>query len=206
MTATESIVAFSAAAALVPVARSGPGRRQAGAALLVTLLVSVAGCSPSASGAVEWVGAAAGTRFGLALPLPKPGSPLTVLVGPLCRTGTQAASVTAVTFDNTDGIALTGFATRARGAYDEVAGAETKELGEAGYNPSAGTVSSACGDQASTRVTHLAIQVTASQARRVRASGLTITYSAGATTGTLRIPMTLILCLGLPEGQRCAGE
>lgn len=190
-----------------------PGHRQplgvhrAAAAVLFTLLVGVStGCSPTDNRTVRWVGDDTGTSFGLALPLPTPGAPETVLVGMLCRTGTGAASVTGVTFDQSDGIEVTGFATRTRDAVGTTAGAESKALNEAGYDPRMVTIPTVCDDTDTTQVTDLAIQVTAAELRRVRGSGLTITYAAGANNGSLRIPMTLILCVGLPEGQQCAGE
>lgn len=173
---------------------------------LVVLVATGGGCSATDQGSLRWAGSDGATSFGEAIPVVAADTPMTLVPVALCRTGAEPVTVTGVTFDRSDGIRVTAFATRVRTDGESMVGAEPGTLGQAGFEPGQTAVTTVCSERSDASVSALAIQVTASESRRVKASGLAISYSAGARPGTLRVPMTLVLCVGLPEGQGCTGE
>lgn len=177
--------------------------------LLALILPAVVwgGCSATTDqGSLRWAGSDGETSFGEAIPLESADTSITVVPIALCRTGTDPVSVIGVTFDQSDGIQVTAFATRIRASGESVTAAEPGTLTQAGFEPGKAAVTTACSEQSDASVSALAIQVKASENRRVKASGVAISYSAGARPGTIRVPMTLVLCVGAPKGQSCIGE
>lgn len=166
--------------------------------------LGLSSCS-TAEGSLQWISEGTGTSFGLAVPVPGAGTPVSVLVGGLCQSGEATPSVTSIAFKQADpSMKVRAWATRFRPPNATTSGVDIGDLSASGYDPSSNLVSTPC-DARDSGTTDLAIQVESIATGRFTSSDLLIEFRAGSSRGHLNVPFTLVVCVGDPKGTPCKG-
>jgi hypothetical protein len=149
------------------------------------------------SGAVRFPGEGS---FGITVPAATAG-PYTAGSMTLCLEGVDSAVVDEVTVDD-GGLAVTDFAVRPRTEWPQLGlGTTQQALRSTGFGDGR-TITGRCADHAGSE---LGVELTKPTSATARTDVLVVHWSSGIRSGTVEVPMHLVLCAGEPESNpECA--